>query len=571
MIEKEKIEEIKRQVDIVALISQYIQLKKVGKNFRALCPFHSEKEPSFYVSPDKGIFYCFGCKKGGNAINFLMEYEKLDFPAAVKKLAKNLGIEIDTTRGLKYKELYEVNELACQFFAVCLSKEIGKRGRSYLKERKIELDKLTDFRLGYAPSSGGLVTFMRQKGVSQDSLNKVGLISAAASGRNKNREIFRDRLIFPIFNISGRIIGFGGRSIDDYVRPKYLNSPETQIFKKGQILYGLFQSKENLRTKGESLLVEGYFDLLSLYQKGLNNVCAPLGTSLTESQAILMSRFSKKVNILFDGDLSGMKAALRAIGMLINAQVDVFVTSLPKNTDPDTFINESGVDKLKKTIDEAQDFFHFYKKAVKADTVEQEIVLIKDLIEIISKIRDPIRFDRYVKYAARVFDISVDTIKKAMGKKEESKEKPMGRQKVTQEERLMAMILNQKEYFPQVKELLKPKDFGEAGLTRLYKMILKNENFNVSDLSEVDIIDEVLKDRLLSLIVKELPVPKESFFKALIQYKSNIEEKKIREKISKAHADGDEAARIKYQKKLKELRQKMLNISIDVVPTESEL
>ncbi len=558
MIEKEKIEEIKKQADIVGLISQYIQLKKVGKNFRALCPFHSEKEPSFYVSPDKGIFYCFGCKKGGNAINFLMEYEKLDFPTAVKKLAKSLGIEIDTTRGLKYKELYEVNELACQFYVLCLSKEIGKRGRSYLRERKINLNKLADFRLGYAPSSGGLVTFMRQKGVSLESLDKVGLISRAASGRNVNREIFRDRLIFPIFNVSGRIIGFGGRSIDDYAKPKYLNSPETPIFKKGEILYGLFQSKDNLRVKGESLLVEGYFDLLSLYQKGVKNVCAPLGTSLTEHQAVLMSRFSKKVNILFDGDLSGIKAALRAIGILINAQVDVFVTSLPNNTDPDTFVNQSGVDELKKTIDEAQDFFHFYKKVVRADTVEQEIALIKDLIEIISNIHDPIRFDRYLKYASRVFDLPVDTIKRSMSKKEETKEKPMSPRKITQEERLMAMILNAQEHFSLVKEVLRPRDFAEDGLRRLYKMLLKNENFDIYDLS--DMIDESLREKLLSIIMKEETISKESFLEAVQRYKGYLEEKKIKVKISEAQARGDEKARTKYYKELNMLKQKMLNI-----------
>lgn len=177
MIEKEKIEEIKRQTDIVGLVSQYIQLKKVGKNYRALCPFHSEKTPSFYVNPEKGIFYCFGCKKGGNAINFLMEYEKMDFPTAVKLLAKNLGIEIETTKGLKYKQIYEANETASQFYTLCLSKNIGKRGQNYLAKRNIDIEKLQDFQLGYAPLSGGLVTYARQNGVSKQALFKAGLIS----------------------------------------------------------------------------------------------------------------------------------------------------------------------------------------------------------------------------------------------------------------------------------------------------------------------------------------------------------------------------------------------------------
>lgn len=567
MIEKEKIEQIKRQTDIVAVISHYIQLKKVGKNYRALCPFHSEKDPSFYVSPDKGIFYCFGCKKGGNAINFLMEYEKLDFPTAVKRLAKNLGIEIDSTEELKYKEIYEVNELACQFYSLCLSKEIGKRGRHYLNQRKIDLNKLKDFRIGYVPSSGGLVTFMRQKGISLERLSKAGLVVTSGFQKERNREIFRNRLIFPIYNLSGRVIGFGGRGIDDYLKPKYLNSPETSIFKKGEVLYGLFQSKDIMRSKGEAILVEGYFDLLSLFQKGINNVCAPLGTSLTEKQAILISRFSKKVNILFDGDLSGIKAALRAIGLLIDAQVDVFVTSLPEDADPDTFINQSGVDKLQELIESAQDFFRFYKKVVKTDTVKQEVALIKDLIQIIRNIRDVIRFDRYLRYASHVFDIPIDIIKKEMDNKTKTPEKPIYEFKITQEERLMAMILNAKEHFSHVKDILKPEDFDTDGLKRLYKILLKDEKFDINDLSEVRIIDESLKEKLLSVIMREEPIPKEAFLEALIRYKDGIEEKRIKAKISEAQAKGDEEARTKYLKELNALKQKMLKIKLNKVTT----
>jgi len=555
MIEKEKIEEVKRQTDIVSVISQYVPLKRVGKNYRALCPFHTERDPSFYVSPDKGIFYCFGCKRGGNAINFLMEYEKLDFPTAVKQLAKNLGIEIDTTKGLKYKEIYEVNEVACQFYAFCLTRDIGKRGRHYLTERKIDIENLKDFRLGYAPSSGGLVQFMRQKGVSIERLNNAGLISA-------EHEVFRDRLIFPIFNVSGRVIGFGGRGIDDYIKPKYLNSPETPIFKKREVLYGLYQSKDVMRAKGEAILVEGYFDLLSLFQKGISNVCAPLGTSLTENQAMLISRFAKKVNILFDGDLSGIKAALRAIGLLINAQADVYVTSLPEDTDPDTFIHQSGVDELRRIIDGAQDFFHFYKKVVKTDTVEEEVALIKDLIQIISYIRDPIRFDRYFKYAARVFDIPVSAIKKEMEKTRKVLEKPAAQERISQGERIIAMILNAREHLPSVKEILKPKDFDDEAVRRLYRLLLKHEGLDLYDLSEA--MSERLRERLLSVIMKEQqPMAKEGLLEAVFRYKHALETKRIEKKIKDAQEKGDEAAWARYQKQLNELKRKELNISLD--------
>lgn len=551
MIENEKIEEIKRQTDIVGLVSQYIQLKKVGKNYRALCPFHSEKTPSFYVNPEKGIFYCFGCKKGGNAINFLMEYEKMDFPTAVKLLAKNLGIEIETTKGLKYKEIYEANEIACQFYALCLSKNIGKRGQNYLAERNIDIEKLQDFQLGYAPSSGGLVTYVRQNGVSKQALFKAGLISQSTSSRSL--EVFRDRLIFPILNLSGRIIGFGGRSIDDQHRPKYLNSPETPIFKKGDILYGLYQAKKAIRTKNEAILVEGYFDLLSLFQQGIDNLCAPLGTSLTEKQAMLISRFAKKVNILFDGDLSGMKAALRAIGLLINVQVDVFVTSLPEDTDPDRFINESGVDVLKEAIESATDFFHFYKKLSKPETVEQEVVLIKDLIQIIGNINDPIRFDRYLKYASHVFDIPVETIKKAMGRTDVT-DKPAALAKTTPEEWLIAMILNLREHFAQIKSILVPEDFSESGVRRLYKQLLMRENIDIDD--ALDDVDKDLRQKIYAIIMTDEPVSKQVLLESVMLHKNRVEKKRITAKISEAGARGDDAALAKYQKELMDNKMK---------------
>lgn len=567
MIEQEKIEEIKRQTDIVDLISQYFPLKKLGKNYRALCPFHTEKAPSFYVSPEKGIFYCFGCKKGGNAINFLIEYEKMDFPTAVKSLAKRLGIEIETTKGLKYKDIYEANEIACQFYALCLTKAIGRRGQNYLTDRKIDIEKLQDFRLGYSPSSGGLVTYARQKGLSTQSLLKAGLISQSASSRSL--EVFRDRLIFPILNLSGRIIGFGGRSIDDQHKPKYLNSPETPTFKKGDILYGLYQAKKAMRIKNEAILVEGYFDLLSLFQRGINNLCAPLGTSLTERQAMLISRFAKKVNILFDGDLSGIKAALRAIGLLINAQVDVFVTSLPEDSDPDCFVNESGVDELKEAIESAVDFFHFYKKMSKPETVEQEVTLIKDLIQIIGNINDPIRFDRYLKYASHVFDIPVETIKKTMGGRTEVPHKPVRQTRLMPEEKLIAMILNMREHFAEFKSILVPEDFSVPGVRRLYKQLVDRGDIDIDN--ALASADEDLRQKVYSIIMRGESVSKEALLESLKRHKSSVEETRIRTKISEARTKGDDAALMKYQKEHKALKQKMLHIKKDSVALDREL
>lgn len=540
MVEREKIDEIIRQTDIVDLISQYVQLKKVGKNYRALCPFHSERTPSFYVSPDKGIYYCFGCKKGGNAISFLMEYEHLDFPDALKKLAKNAGIEIDTRKNLKYKELYEVNELAAEFYSLILTKEIGRRGQNYLKERRIEMERVREFHLGYAPPTGGLVTFIRQKGIGLDRLNQAGLLS-------QERELFHDRIIFPIFNLSGRIIGFGGRGIDDYAQPKYLNSPETPIFKKGEILYGLFQAKESIRARSSAIIVEGYFDILSLYSQGIKNTCAPLGTALTENQINLISRFAKKVDLLFDSDVSGVKATLRSIGMLINAQIDVYVPLLPEGYDPDKFIKEKGAEELLRVIDSAPDFFKFYKDSVKVNTVEDEVLLIKNLIEIISKIQDPIRFDRYLKYASRVFDISPEAILSEIKMKPPAQVGERRRSSApTTEEKFLILIINNLPYLSKAKEIISPDDFQDERVKRLFELLIKTENFDIGLLS-TDKLDENLREKILSSLIKEERLKEDDFIKSLSLYKNNLDKKRAKKDIAEAIKRGDNEALRRYK------------------------
>jgi DNA primase len=321
------------------------------------------------------------------------------------------------------------------------------------------------------------------------------------------------------------------------------------------------------------ILVEGYFDLLNLFQNGFDYVCAPLGTSLTEKQAVLLSRYAKKVNLLFDGDLSGIKAALRAIGLLISVQVDVFVASLPDNSDPDTVIREQGANALRSAIEAADDFFHFYRKHSNTDTVEQEVAVIKDLIEIVSTIRDEIRFDRYVKYAAHVFDIDPEVILRNMKKEAPQAPDAPGRSKKTPEEILMAMLLNHKEHFASATEILQPSDFTNPGLVRLFQIMLKDEAFDVADLSDVDIIDEGLKERLMALIIMEPTVSREEFEKAVIHFKSEVETRQIKEKIAAAHAEGDVQALAQYNEKLNLLKKKMLqlrakNVAHDVRSTE---
>lgn len=554
MIDKEKIEEIKQRTDIVDVVSRFVPLKKIGKNYRALCPFHAEKVPSFYVNPEKGIFYCFGCKKGGNAISFLMEFEHLDFPDAVKKLGRELGIDVDTSQDLKYRELYEANETAALFYSQALNREVGIRCKNYLSKRSINESTIAGFRLGYAPAAGGLIDFAKNKGVLRSQLEAAGLVV-------KNREIFNHRLIFPIFNQAGRIIGFGGRGLEDHVEPKYLNSPETPIFHKGDILYGLYQAKETMRAKNEAILVEGYFDLLTPYQAGIKNICAPLGTALTENQAQLIARHARKVTIIFDADRSGIRAALRAVGLLINAQVDVQVCVLPDECDPDEFVRERGANEFLSLIKDAPDFFNFYKQTVTVRNVEDEVALIKDLIQIVSTIRDPIRFDRYVKMISRVFEIPESAINRELHLRGKSvmpvsAPGPAGRTlrsrtSVSPEMRLMSLILSNKEYLPLARSLLTADDFLDPDLRAVYQALNATTDTIHYDITEL-LLDSRVRDILLSLIIMEEKITEDEYIKALNDYKMRqVDQRRIRPKIAEAIKKNDMEALRKYQEFLR--------------------
>jgi DNA primase len=286
-----------------------------------------------------------------------------------------------------------------------------------------------------------------------------------------------------------------------------------------------------------------------------------LGTSLTEQQAMLLSRFAKKVIILFDGDLSGIKAALRAIGLLINAQVDVYVTLLPENSDPDNFIIQNGAEALRELLGSAVDFFHFYKRVVKTDTLEQEISLIRDLIQIIAKIQDPIRYDRYLKHVARVFDIGTETLEKEMAGRVIEPKKEARNTKISQEERLMAMILNGWEHFSLVKEHLQPDDFKREDIKRLFKKLKKEDSFDVANLSEW--VDENLREKLLSIVMREDPVSRDSLIEAIKTHKGRIQKSILMKKISEAVERGDEAARQQYYKELDALKRQLLKIGAE--------
>ncbi len=399
---EETLNRIREENPIEDVMGDFLDIKKAGKNYRALCPFHTEKTPSFFISPEKGIYHCFGCGKSGNAVTFLMDYKSMTFPEAVRFLAERAGIEI---KGEKEKNIdtLKILEFASNLYHDALiSSSRGRPGRAYLESRGIEEDTIRAFRLGYAPTTGKfLVDAAQKKGTKPELLGKAGLIK-------DDHDKFNKRIMFPVFNTSGRVIGFGSRVIDDGV-PKYMNSPDTEVYKKSNSLYGLYQAKGDIRKEGTAILVEGNLDLLTVWQSGVKNVAASLGTSLTEGQANLLTRYTKKVILFYDSDEAGLKSTRKAIDTFLIKDVDVGVAMMPEGCDPDSLVRDKGI-KPQELMKGAIDFLGFIISTQKANNPEDKIVLINGAKRTLALIRDPVKREVWVSEASKRLDISKSSL-----------------------------------------------------------------------------------------------------------------------------------------------------------------
>lgn len=383
---------------IEEVIADFLDIKKSGKNYKALCPFHAEKTPSFFVSPQRGIYHCFGCGKTGNVITFLIEYKGMTFPEAVRFLAERAGIEIKGEEE-KNVDILKVLEYASQLYHdTLLKKPQGKPGLAYFERRGIKNETIIAFKLGYVPTSQRYILEIAQKkGIKKELLEKAGLV---VEGRDK----FIKRIMFPVFNTAGKVVGFGSRVIDER-QPKYMNSPDTDVYKKSNTLYGLHQTKGDIRKEKLAILVEGNLDLLSLWQAGVKNVIASLGTSLTDGQASLLSRYAKNVVVFYDSDDAGLKATRRAIDILLKNSLGVRVALSPAGYDPDSFVREKGID-YKNFLRTTVDFLEFVINVKKTDNPEDRIVLINEVRDMLSLLKDPIRKEVWTDEASRRFGIS---------------------------------------------------------------------------------------------------------------------------------------------------------------------
>jgi DNA primase len=416
-IADDKIEEIRSANDIIEIIGEYVQLKKRGKNYVGLCPFHTEKTPSFTVSAEKQMYHCFGCTKGGNVFTFVMEVDKVSFVEAVRSLAGRAGIVIPEETGPPTEEqteiecLYSVCRVAgMHFFRNLTETDEGAQALKYFHGRGFSDETIHNFGLGYSMNSwDGFVRRAQEEGLAPDHIVKAGLARVRDDG--SLYDYFRGRAMFPIFSTAGRVIGFGARKMreDDAIAGKYINSPETPIYNKSRLLFGLFHSKEFIRQEDNVLLVEGYADLISLFQAGIQNVVASSGTALTEDQVLLIGRYSKNLTLIYDADSAGSNATLRGIDLALERDLNVRVVELPEGDDPDSFVQKNGGNAFRDLLAKAVSFIDFkanqFRRAGAFETPEGKTDAVRSLVQSIARMKDELKRNFYIKEVAQKYDI----------------------------------------------------------------------------------------------------------------------------------------------------------------------
>ncbi len=413
---EELIEEIRSSNDIVDVISKYITLKRSGRNFFGLCPFHKEKSPSFAVSPDKQIFHCFGCGAGGNVIHFISKIEGLDFKDTLELLANRVNIELptldnledDKTARLKSK-VYEINKIAAEFYHENLYKPASKTAQEYIKKRKLDNRTLKAFLIGYAGNFNELYLLLKQKGYTEEEMLASSLVKRTENGGYMDS--FRKRLMFPIQDVRERVIAFGGRVLDDS-KPKYINSPENIVYSKGRNLFGLNVAKKHDTRK--IIIVEGYMDAISLYQRGITNVVASLGTAMTEAQGRLLRRYSEQVILGYDADGAGQAAILRGMEILQNLGCDIRVLQIEGAKDPDEYVLKYGPERFQKCVDNAISLVEFKVKVLlkelNIENTNDKIKFLNEIAKILAKVTNQMEREIYVDKIAKEYKISKEAI-----------------------------------------------------------------------------------------------------------------------------------------------------------------
>lgn len=472
------IDQVRDRTDIVEVISGYIPLKKLGRNYKANCPFHHEKTPSFVVSPDKQIYHCFGCGAGGNVFSFLMKTENVEFPEAVETLAKKCGVVLPRSSVQRSEtnefnnQLYKVNELACSFFQNSLVN--NPAAKEYLASRGVGDETIKKFKIGYAPESwDALINFFKAKGITGAILEKAGLVIANDRGSHYDR--FRNRVVFPIIDLKDRVLGFGARVLDASL-PKYLNSPETPIYSKGKNLYGLNFSKDDIKKEGHALIVEGYLDAIIPYQAGVKNIIATLGTALTTDQLKVLKRFSNTVIMVYDPDEAGEAASLRSLDLFISEDMNVYIAELSSGLDPDNYIRKFGTEEFLKIIKSSKNIFEYkldkLAKRFNRNTSGGKAAIVAEMLPTVSRINNAVLRSEFIKKLAEKLSIDEESIRLEMKKVKpdyvqrhyttgvvEAKKDSKAAELI-----VLALLLEGKEFIKQISSSLKLEEFKSTSV-----------------------------------------------------------------------------------------------------------
>ncbi|OGP53333.1 MAG: DNA primase [Deltaproteobacteria bacterium RBG_13_52_11] len=482
-IPDEVLEEIRERADILEVISDHLDLKKAGRNYKGLCPFHQEKTPSFMVSPEKQLFHCFGCGVGGNIFTFLMKYEQISFAEAARALAQKYGVLIPedraTARDERRESLLKINDLALAFYVHhTKGGKDGKIARDYLERRGIDWVICEEYGIGYAPPRwDALVTYFKEKGVNLKEAESLGLIIPKKGGWYDR---FRARIIFPIFNVRDMVIGFGGRVLGDGEEPKYLNSPDSFLYKKGAGFYGLNVARKYIqREEGKVFIVEGYFDLLSMAQKGVKNVVATLGTALTPEQVRLVRRFGKEFFLLFDPDEAGKKAALRGLEIFMQEEAFPAVIPLPDGMDPDGYFQRGGTPEAlrERAVPGVEYAMEMLMEGCDRGAVEGKVKAVAAILPFLLQIKDGVRRDFYLKRLAEMVGVREGEIRDTAltmrkGRKKGAQQEPLTAMHVSTEKKLVQIMIQYPEFIPLVIEEGVVDGFEEQNLRSIGELVI---------------------------------------------------------------------------------------------------
>jgi DNA primase len=575
---------IRDRIDIVELINAHTRLKRSGARYKGLCPFHREKTPSFTVDPESKMWHCFGCGAGGDIYTFVEMIENVDFPEAVQILARKAGVELtpfneqDQGRSRDRQMIKRINDLAVRYFGQVLqSPKMGASFRTYLGERAMPEDLVRDYRLGASPPSwDGIIKTFEKKKINAFDLEKAGLVVSSQGGRRYAR--FRNRLMFPLTNVVGEVVGFAGRAMGDDM-PKYLNTPETLLFDKSRMLYNMDRAKKNI-VDGAMILVEGYMDVLGLARAGILNAVASMGTALTSQQVDMMRRYCSKVFLAYDSDIAGDAAAMRGINILIERGFDIRVVTMPQGKDPDDLVREGGADAFRERMAQAANYFdHFLAHSMRGRSRDDAAAMheiILDMAALIRKSQNELLQDQQIKRLSQALGVDEARVRSVMSRA--GKQKPGAKPEdpemtvrtlsggVIVEKKVIQYLFSDEAYAAKILERLEASDFNDKKMRALFRYCMQYKERH-GGFRPDDFLNETHPREVVSIISGvSLTKPddaenKDAYLDALLdKLRTDVKKRRMTELktlIFKAESEGDKQGVARYAKELTSIKQEL--------------